>query len=543
MDSRAPLEQLATHTVSNQAPDLPDYHAYLDDTPLWEGVAREGGADHEPRLRALGEAAGSAAVMALGEQANSNPPRLRAFDRQGRRLDLVEYHPAYHQLMRLGCEHGVHNHAWQAERGGHVAHVALLYMLYQAEGGVCCPLTMTHAVRPALRASTELAAFWEPLLDVEAYDPAYCPASDKQAVTFGMAMTEKQGGSDVRANTTRAEPVSDGYLLQGHKWFCSAPMSDAFLTLAQAPEGLSCFLVPRWRPDGTRNPFLIQRLKDKLGNQANASAEIEYAATWAMPLGPLGEGVKTIIGMVQQTRLDAAVAPVALMRQALVRALHHCRHRGAFGKALIDQPLMRNVLADMALEVEAGLRLVLRLARAFEPGADEQDRHLARVGTAIAKYWLNKRSPEFTCEAMECLGGGGYVEESLMPRLYREAPVNGIWEGSGNVLCLDVLRAFAREPESLQALLSIIEARRGEHAALDRTLARIKGLLTRPEELEMRARSLAEWLAQALQASLLLEDGPAEVAEAWCDARLSERGRVYGALRDSAQVEALLARA
>ncbi|MDN5870922.1 MAG: acyl-CoA dehydrogenase family protein, partial [Nitrococcus sp.] len=461
--------------------------------------------------------------------------------------DEVHYHPAYHELMRLAVRHGVHNIAWTRQgEGGHVAHVAALYLLTQPEQGVCCPITMTHAVVPALRLEPALADFWEPKIRAREYDPRCLPASEKAGVTFGMAMTEKQGGSDVRANTTRAQALGgDEYELTGHKWFCSAPMSDAFLTLAQTPAGLTCFLVPRWRPDGTRNPFFIQRLKDKLGNRANASAEIEYCNTWARRLGEEGRGVRAIIEMVHQTRLDAATAPVGMMRQAWVQALHHARHRSAFGKPLSEQPLMRYLLADLALELEAEVALVLRIARSFDHAEkDPEERLLGRVGTAVAKYWTNKRAPQFIYEAMECLGGNGYVEESILPRLYREAPVNSIWEGSGNVICLDVLRAMEREPQTIPAFLWEVESARGGHRRLDAAIVRLKQEFAKREQAEARARRITELMALTLQASLLVRHAPAVVAHAFCESRLGESaGLLYGTLAPEVGVDAILERA
>ncbi len=431
MQDYAPRARLATHEVTNQ-PDAPEDRNLLeDDLPLREALTRDAPDWVTERLAPLGREVGSERVRALGEAANRHPPELRLFDRYGRRLDAVDYHPAYHALMHLALDNGWHAVAWQEEgHGGHQAHVAALYLLTQAEPGFCCPVTMTHAAMPALRHSSSLHERWSPGLLSWDYDPRALPAERKTALTFGMAMTEKQGGSDVRANTTRALPTEDGWRLNGHKWFCSAPMSDAFLTLAQTDDGLDCFLVPRFTPDGERNAIELQRLKDKCGNRANASAEIEYRDAWAEPLGEPGRGIATILSMVQQTRLDAATAPVAMMRQALSEAWRHVRTRHAFGQRLSEQPLMRTLLADMALEVEAGVALTLRTARAFD-GAARGDAHetaLARLLPALAKYWHNKRAPGFLAEAMECLGGIGYVEESPMARLYREAPVNSIWE-------------------------------------------------------------------------------------------------------------------
>jgi putative acyl-CoA dehydrogenase len=548
MRYRAPLTRLPTHEVENQSPALGDVDLHAGDEPLREALAREAPPWVGAWVARLGPVLGSESARELGFLANENPPRLVAFDRRGQRVDEVRYHPAYHQLMRTAMENEAHSIAWLREgEGGAAAHIAAMYLLTQPEQGYCCPVTMTHAVVPALRHEPALAGVWEPRVLAPAYDERSVPAAEKAGVTFGMAMTEKQGGSDVRTNTTVAEPLAaDGeYALTGHKWFCSAPMSDAFLTLARTPAGPTCFLVPRWLEDGTRNPFFIQRLKDKLGNRANASSEVEYAGTWARRVGEEGRGVRTIIEMVQQTRLDAATAPVGMMRWALVQARHHAEHRRAFGARLVEQPLMRNVLADLALEVEAALALVLRVARAFDRAADDaSERGFARLATAVVKYYTNKRAAGFVCEAMECLGGGGYVEESVLPRLYREAPLNGIWEGSGNVICLDVLRALTRDPAAATPLLAEIEAAAGGHPALDAALAELRKELCDPEEAEWRARRLTERLALALQASLLLRHAPAEVAETFCATRLGETGlRSYGTLPAGTPVAHLLRRA
>lgn len=547
MSARDPITCLPTHQVTNQPPPLGDYQAFETDRVLREAVVREGASWTSDYLRELGAVTGSEHAMEQGFLANREPPQLVSFDRYGRRIDEVHYHPAYHELMRLAVRQGVHNIAWTRQgEGGHVAHVAALYLLTQPEQGVCCPITMTHAAVPALRQEPELAEYWEPKISTREYDPRCLPVSEKAGVIFGMAMTEKQGGSDVRANTTRAQALGgDEYELTGHKWFCSAPMSDAFLTLAQSPAGLTCFLVPRWRPDGRRNPIFIQRLKDKLGNRANASAEIEYCNTWARRVGEEGRGVRTIIEMVQQTRLDAATAPVGMMRQAWVQALHHVRYRSAFGKPLIEQPLMRYLLADLALELEAGVAMVLRIARSFDHAeADPEERLLGRVGTAVAKYWTNKRAPQFIYEAMECLGGNGYVEESILPRLYREAPVNGIWEGSGNVICLDVLRAIERDPQTIPAFLQEVESARGGDRQLDAAIARLKQEFAQRELAEPRARRITELMALTLQASLLVHHAPAAVAHAFCESRLGESaGLLYGTLAPEVGVDAILERA
>jgi putative acyl-CoA dehydrogenase len=449
--------------------------------------------------------------------------------------------------MHLAIDHGWHAVAWQEEgRGGHQAHVAALYLLTQAEPGFCCPITMTHAAMPVLRHSASVHARWAPGLLAWDYDPRALPAADKSGLTFGMAMTEKQGGSDLRAITTRAEPDSDGWRLTGHKWFCSAPMSDAFLTLAHDDAGLGCFLIPRFTPDGQRNAIELQRLKDKCGNRANASAEIEYRGAWAEPIGEPGRGIATLLEMVQQTRLDTATAPVGMMRQALSEAWRHVRFRHAFGRALADQPLMRGVIADLALDVEAGLALVMRTARAFDAAArgEEEEAALARLLPALAKYWHNKRGPGFMAEAMECLGGIGYVEELPLARLYREAPVNSIWEGSGNVICLDVLRVLRRHPEALDALRRLLREARGQQADFDAALAELEHELGQPvEALASRARWLTQRLAVCTQAALLLCHAPNRVSDTFCRARLGAGvSPAYGTLPSDTPLATILER-
>jgi len=547
MVNSAPRTRLATHNVINQPTSSTDRDLLADDTPLQEALARHAPAWVASRLAPLGREVGSVRVQALGEMANRHPPELRLFDRYGRRLDEVAYHPAYHELMQLAIGHGWHAVAWEKEgRGGHQAHVAALYLLTQAEPGVCCPITMTHAALPILRQTPSIESRWAPGLLAWTYDPRALPAKEKTGLTFGMAMTEKQGGSDVRANTTGAEHSTDGWRLTGHKWFCSAPMSDAFLTLAHTEEGLSCFLAPRFTPSGARNAIELQRLKEKCGNRSNASAEIEYRGAYAEPVGELGRGIATILEMVQQTRLDAATAPVGMMRQALREAWQHVRERHAFGRTLAEQPLMRVLVADMSLEVEAGLALVMRTAYAFDGSArgDERERALSRLLPTLAKYWHNKRTPAYMAEAMECLGGIGYVEEAPLARLYREAPVNSIWEGSGNVMCLDLLRVLCRHPEALAALQDEFAIARGQQSDLDRALSRLDAELAAPPDmLEPRARWLTQRLTQCLQATLLLRHAPMAVAETFCRSRLGdEAGPAYGVLPADAPLTTLLAR-
>lgn len=541
----------STHEVTNQPPVLENYNPFLADAVLIEGVHREGGEAFEAELSAFGEKAGRADVIELGYQANKFTPEFKAFDRFGHRQDKVEYHPAYHELMRLAVSEEIHALPWNRPgRGAHVARAAKHFLLTQVEAGHLCPITMTFAVVPALRAQPEIAAEWVPRVTSKEYDPRLVPAQDKTGAIMGMAMTEKQGGSDVRANTTRATAIGaegpgEEYLLTGHKWFCSAPMSDAFLTLAQTERGLSCFLVPRFLPDGTRNRFFIQRLKDKLGNKSNASSEIEYYDTWARMVGEEGRGVPTIIEMVNHTRLDCAIGSSALMRQAIVQAIHHTTHRSAFGKKLVDQPLMQNVLADLALESEAATTLVMRLARAYDESQfDESKRPFMRIATAIGKYWICKRGPAMAYEALECHGGAGYVEESIMPRVYREMPLASIWEGSGNVMALDVLRAMSKEPESVPALLEELLLAKGANRYYDQLLSSIQSELTNLEDIQRRARRVVEKLGIALQAGLLIRHAPEYVSDAFCGARIGkEAGEEYGTLPAEVRMQEIVNRA
>ena len=545
MDAAAPGDPHATHTVFNQAPPFEDVNLFTSDRVLTEALRREGAGWAEERARAFGESAGRRETIAWGFQANEHPPVLRTHDRNGNRIDEVEFHPAWHALMALGVGHGLHALPWSEPRAGaHVARAALFMMLAEVEAGVGCPLSMTYSAVPALRLQPELADEWEPRLTSTVYDPRSAPAAGKTGALCGMAMTEKQGGSDVRANTTAARPIGAGgpggeYEITGHKWFCSAPMCDAFLVLAQALGGLSCFLLPRFMPDGERNRFHLQRLKDKLGNRSNASSEVELRGAWARLVGEEGRGVQTILEMVNHTRLDCVIGAAAGMRAATVRALHHAAHRRTFGKLLTDQPLMRNVLADLALESEAATTAMMRLARAY----DSEETPFRRLATAILKYWICKRSPVHAAEALECLGGNGYVEEWGMARLYREAPLNSIWEGSGNVQCLDALRAIRKSPESLGALFAEIwEARGGDHR-LDIYVNELRTQLERTEDLEARARRLVERLALALQASLLVRYAPADVADAFCASRLAgDGGWTFGTLPAGTDFGAILER-
>lgn len=537
----------ATHEVENQPLALGHYNAWSTDTALREAVAREGGDWAAGALDDYGALAGGELVQD-GFAANENKPRLRTFDRYGRRIDEVEFHPSYHRLMAASMKHGMNGFAWrnQNRAGAHVARAAIMYIGTQADAGTGCPMSMTHAAVPALRHAPALAERWVPKLISGEYDPRSLPIEQKTGCTIGMGMTEKQGGSDVRANTTRATRKADGgYAIVGHKWFFSAPMCDAHLVLAQAEGGLSCFLVPRILDDGSRNAVEIQRLKDKLGDWSNASSEVEFRGAHGELVGQEGRGVATIIEMVSLTRLDCMIGSSALMRQATVQAIHHARGRSAFGKRLIEQPLMRNVLADLALESEAALALTMRIARAVDAGRrDDHETALARVGTAIGKYWICKRTPAHVNEAQECLGGIGYVEETIMPRLYRQAPLNSIWEGSGNVQCLDVLRVVAREPATRDALFAELRGTAGMDGDYDAALGAIEAAFEDTDTLEYRMRRITERLAMALQASVLLRAGDAEIAAAFCRSRLGGRhGVTLGTLDPDAPVDRLIARA
>jgi putative acyl-CoA dehydrogenase len=544
MSALRPRSRLETHDVSNQPPPFEDVNLFTSDAALQAAVAAAGGGTHMARLSGFGARAGSAETAAWAAQANENPPRLKAFDRYGQRLDEVEFHPAYHRLMALGIEGGVASAAWSGVAAGHVLHTALEFLMAQAEPSVCCPMTMTSAAPAALRLQPDLAAKWTPKIVASRYDPSSQPMGGKSGVTIGMAMTEKQGGSDVRANTTRAVPRGGGgYALTGHKWFCSAPMSDAFLTLAYTDKGLTCFFAPRWTPDGERNAIHLMRLKDKLGDRANASAEIEYHGAYAEMVGEEGRGVRTIIEMVDYTRFDCILAPAAYMRQAVANALWHAAHRTAFQRKLIDQPLMRGVLADMAIESEAATALAFRIARSFDEGANESAAAFARIATPIGKYWINKRVVNLSYEAMEVHGGAGYIEDGVMTRLYRQSPVNSIWEGSGNVVCLDILRAIERDPRSAQEFIAELENSRGANKLLDRAIDGVKAMLTSPHD-EAVARRLAETTALALQGAILVRNAPSFVADAFCATRLCDHpGLSYGAIEAKINVDAVIDRA
>ncbi|MFF1295902.1 MULTISPECIES: acyl-CoA dehydrogenase family protein [unclassified Streptomyces] len=535
-----------THTVTNQPPPLIGHDVYTADKALVAAVERHTEPDLLDEVRgeltALGKTSGSAQVQEWGAQANENPPRLRTHDRYGHRVDEVDFHPAWHRLLGKGVSAGL-TAAWNRP-AGHVRRAAAFLIWTQVEAGNLCPLSMTHAAVPALRTDPVLAEEWEPRLTSVVYDRELRPAHQKAGALFGMGMTEKQGGSDVRAGTTRATPLAeDGtYELTGHKWFCSAPMSDGFLVLAQAPEGLTCFLVPRVLEDGTRNPFRIQRLKDKLGNRSNASAEVEFDGSWARRVGEEDRGVRTIIEMVAATRLDCVLGSAGLMRQAVTQAVHHCTYREAFGGKLVDKPLMRNVLADLALESEAATTLALRLAAAYDDGG-EQERAFLRIAVPAAKYWVTKRCPPVTLEAAECLGGNGYVEDSGIPRLVRESPLNSIWEGAGNIQALDVLRALQRESLALNAYLQEVGKARGADHRLDGAIKNLLTELADLEGVEARARRLTERLALVLQGSLLVRFAPPEVADAFCASRLGgDSGSAFGTLPPTLDLASVLDR-
>ncbi len=530
--------------VENQPPPLEPYNLFASDIVLREAVKREQAGWADKELTALGATLGTPETVKLGFDANKYPPTLRTLDRYGHRLDEVEFHPAWHALSAIALKAGLHSSPWADPKpGAHVARAAGTYMFNQIESGVYCPIAMTYGSVPALRHAPAIAAEWLPRIYSREYDPRFRPAQEKTAALLGMGMTENQGGSDLRTNTTRAEPAGDGtFRLHGHKWFMSAPMCDGFLILAQSPKGLGCFLMPRWTPDGERNAIHIVRLKDKLGNKSNASSEVEFDGAYAQLIGEDGRGIPTIIEMAGYTRLDCAIGSSSLMRQAVAQAVHHARHRTAFQKKLIDQPLMTNVLADLALESEAATVLTMRLARAYDE-SDETAQVFRRVVTPAAKFWICKRTPYVTYEAMEVLGGSGYIEESIMPRLYREAPVNSIWEGSGNVMCLDVLRAIERTPNAGEVL---------RHELADAGDARLKAFGDRLQQRlsaadrndESQARVLMRDLVLALQAALLIKHAPPAVADAFCASRLGgDAGSAFGTLPRGLDLRAIAERA
>ncbi|MFB7235309.1 acyl-CoA dehydrogenase family protein [Streptomyces sp. NPDC056269] len=539
-----------THEVTNQVPPLTGYDVSADPA-LLEALRREGAGWAEAEFRELGARAGGAQAQDWGRLAERHSPVLHTHDRHGHRIDEVEFHPHWHDLMDVAVRHGLHGAPWRDERpGAHVARAAKVFVWGQADAGHLCPVSMTYAAVPALRAQPELAEVYEPLLTSSSYDFGLRVPTEKRGIIAGMSMTEKQGGSDVRANTTRAEPTGEPglYALTGHKWFTSAPMSDVFLTLAQAPGGISCFLVPRVLPDGSRNAIRLQRLKDKLGNRSNASSEIEYEGALGRLVGEEGRGVATIIRMVNMTRLDCAISSASGMRLGLVQAVHHATHRDAFGARLVDQPLMRNVLADLAVEAEAATLAALRLAGAVDRATrgDAQEEQLRRLGLAVTKYWVCKRAPAHAAEALECLGGNGYVEDSGLPRLYRESPLPSIWEGSGNVAALDVLRAMARQPQAVEAFFAEVELGAGADRRLDAAVAGLRKDLAGlgdPDAAAYGARRLVERLALVLQGSLLVRHGNPAVADAFCASRLDgDRGLAFGTLPAGVDTAAIIAR-
>ena len=539
---------MGTHEVLNQVAPLEDYDLFAADPVLGAAVAREGGAWAADLLGEFGRTVGTAEAFRRAALANRNTPVLHTHDRIGHRIDEVEYHPAYHWFMETSVANGLHSLPFEhpAGEGGRVVRDALFTMISQVEAGHGCPISMTTSVVPALRAEPELSSVWEPHILTRHYDPRLAPIGDKRGVLLGMGMTEKQGGSDVRANTTVAEPSAEGhYLLTGHKWFTSAPMCDAFLVLAQAPGGLTCFLLPRVLPDGTRNSLRIQRLKDKLGNRSNASSEVEFERTVAHRVGDEGRGVPTIIEMVSHTRLDCVVGSVGLMRQAVTQAGWHVAHRAAFGSTLIDKPLMQNVLADLEIEVEVATLMMMRLSGAFDRAElDPAERAFQRLATPVAKYWVTKRCSETVREAMECLGGNGYVEDSILPRLFRESPVNAIWEGSGNVIALDVIRAISRTPDAADAFVAELELARGASAVLDRAIDRLAGELRDVEDPEGGARRLVEMMATTWGATLAVRHGDERLAAAYIASRIErDHGALFGTLGPGLDLAALARRA
>ncbi|TCR66434.1 acyl-CoA dehydrogenase family protein [Bosea sp. BK604] len=549
--TEARIYPTTTHEVTNQSGALTGVNLFGQDAILRDTVLREGAGWVAEPAALLGEAAGDPVWQDHAHLANQNGPCFKSHDRFGHRIDLVEFHPSYHALMGLAFGSGVHSLGWTANRpGAHTARAALSYLWNQIENGVGCPTGMAYSAIPALRLVPEIQAAWEAKVLADAYDPRPLPIAEKAGATIGMALTEKQGGSDLRANATRAIPVNGGspggeYRLTGHKWFCSAPMSDAFLTLAQTEKGPSCFFVPRSLPDGTRNRFFIQRLKDKCGNRSNASSEIEYDDTYAVLLGEEGRGVRIAIEMAHLTRLDFAIGSAGLMRWALSLTLHHTHNRRAFQRVLAEQPLMRNVLADLCLESEAATLLAFRLARAVDEAASgsEEARLLERILTPVAKFWNCKRAPAFVAECLECHGGNGFIEEQPMARLYREAPLNGIWEGTGNVICLDVLRALQREPDTLAALLAELSLARGADRRLDLAIDALETELSDTRDQEHRARQIAAQIATVMEAALFARCSTPAAADAFIASRLEGLpNRAFGSLPRDCDLGSIVAR-
>ena len=545
----------STHSVHNQPPALENYNLYASDIALQQALAREGASWAEQELQQFGVFTGLAETIALGHDANHYKPELFTHDKYGHRIDEIKFHPAYHRLMQIAIENGLHSSPWQQPGvGAHVARAAKYYLHTQVEAAHGCPITMTFAAIPALRHQPDLLAKFGGKIMAREYDSRNVPDSEKNGLTIGMAMTEKQGGSDVRSNTTKAFAVGtpgpgQAYELVGHKWFVSAPMCDAFLVLAQTETGLSCFFLPRWRPDGSKNPLQIQQLKQKMGNVANASSETELRGALAWMVGEEGRGVRTIIEMVSATRYDCMIGSSAGMRQALAQALHHTEHRSAFGAKLRDQPLMQNVLADLALESEAALTYTMRIARALDQQDNEHERLLARIATPVGKYWICKRAPNHAYEAMEVIGGSGVMETHIMPRLFRESPVNAIWEGSGNVQCLDILRAIQKEPEVLEAYFAEVAKAQGADKRLDAYVKGLQHAFNDRSTLQYRARNIADRMALALQGALLVQHAPAAVADGFCAGRLGEHGSLnhgglnYGNLPLGVDCAAIIQRA
>src|SRR4051795_6129357 len=550
--SRNKVTGVRTHEVTNQPPPLADYNVFTADQVMKEAVEREGADWAIDKVSEVGEIAGRGDVIELGRLANENPPKLRTHDRYGNRVDEPEFHPGWHELMRLGISQELHSLPWrEPQPGAHVARAAAFMCFSQAEAGVGCPISMTYSVVPALRKQPELADEWVPRILSDVYDPRQIPAAEKEGSLFGMGMTEKQGGSDVRANTTMGRPINGGgpgaeYEITGHKWFFSAPQCDAFLVLAQAEGGVSCFLMPRRLPDGELNRFRLQRLKDKLGNRSNASSEIEFDGAWTRLVGDEGAGVRTIIEMVNHTRLDCATGSATGMRAGVAEAINHASHRSTFGKILSEQPLMQNVLADLAVESEAATISSLRLARAYDEAiaGDDEAQSFKRIANAVLKYWISKRGPWHAVECLESLGGNGYVEESGMPRLYREAPLSSIWEGSGNVQCLDVLRAMVKNPSSVDAFFAEVMEGAGAEPKLDAYVSSLKDEIPGDvDTIQHRARRIVEKMALALQASLLVRYGDEAVADAFCASRLGgDWGQAFGTLPAGANFKRIIQR-
>jgi putative acyl-CoA dehydrogenase len=546
--SARPDSGFATHRVKNQPPPLQDYDLYRADTAMQEAVTREGADWAHDDLSQFGRALGRAETIEWGALANRNPPILRNYDRYGDALDAVEFHPAWHEMMALGVAAGVHAAPWaEPKPGAHVARAAKVMLLVQAEAGVQCPITMTYGVVPALRRQADIAKEFLPRIYSRHYDKRFAPVSQKTGMLMGMGLTEKQGGSDLRANETRATPLGNGgpgqpYSLVGHKWFMSAPMCDAFLVLAQTQSGPSCFFLPRFTPDGTQNALRLRRLKDKLGNKSNASSEVEFENALGWLVGEEGRGIPTLIEMATYTRLDCALGSAGMMRQAVAQAIHHAKHRAAFGKNLVDQPAMTVLLADLAIEAEAAMQVAMRLARAFDREDDAAENAFRRLMTPAAKFFVCKRAIALAGEAMEVLGGNGYVEESIMPRIYREMPVNSIWEGSGNIMALDVLRALQRTPDTAEALRAELAPARGGDPRLDGFIAELDAMLA-AKPTDAQARRLTEMLVLALQGALLVRHAPAAVADAFCASRLAGWSGAFGTLPAGIDAAAIVARA